>query len=210
MHLAATDKLLTCGGSSSRAPTCVSTPNETGPQEADPLTPSASILPLLNLSSTSSSELLIVEGRLGTLAVRVLIDGGAKGNFVNEETRKKAGLPLPLVDPQPLTVADGRTIQCYNTPNCTLSINGLDMTLDLLAAPLAYDVILGKSWLSTLQPLNRLAEEHPHFHLTFWPSPSVERFRGTVNGRATLDFQTVHKAAKTEGYQSLLLFHQGP
>lgn len=137
---------------------CVVSPVHTspfpmGPDQASTSTPRLPFDPQLQNSVNSAEELLIVEGRLGTQAVQVLIDSGANGNFVNEDTIRKSGLGTPSTASRPLTIADGSTISCFLTPNVPLSVNGFSMTLDLLSTPLAYDVILGKPWLAEHNPL---------------------------------------------------------
>src|SRR5262249_3029620 len=137
-------------------------------------------LPPIEMDSPHSSDkLLIVEGCLGTIPVRVLIESGAKGDFVNEETRQKAGLKQPLPSPKELTVADGRVLQCHLTPQCPLTITGFSMTLHLLAAPLFYDVILGKPWLATHNPTidwknNTLSFSTPEGQLITWTASDAQ------------------------------------
>ena len=145
---ATTDRFVeTCVDISVHTPTCLDADHVALGQ----LTSSPDSLPLAT-SLPFADELLVIEGHLDSLPVRVLIDGGAKGNFVNEETRKTAGLGLSSSPPRPLVLADGRTITSQLSPNCPLSIHGSNFTLDLLSAPLSYDVILGKPFLSSLNP----------------------------------------------------------
>ena len=68
-------------------------------------------LPLLALqaSLTGSNELLIFRGRLGRCKVRILIDSGARGNFVSQEMKEKLQLKTDDANPVKIVLADGRT-----------------------------------------------------------------------------------------------------
>ena len=108
---------------------------------------SSPYLPLFALEPIASSDLLRVEGRLGRHKVRVLIDGGARGNFVSLGVVKAANLQTLKDDSFEVTMADGWKSPAVIAPNCHLKIKHYDIDLDLLATDIAHDVILGKAWL---------------------------------------------------------------
>src|SRR5262249_20784981 len=63
------------------------------PETLDPVTLSSDI-PILALQTPliAATDLLIFKGCLGRHKVRVLVDGGAKGNFVSDKIRERLGL----------------------------------------------------------------------------------------------------------------------
>ena len=121
-------------------------------------------LPLLALEPIASSDLLRIKGRLGRHEVRVLIDGGAKGNFVSLAVVKAAGLRTQDDSSYVVTTADGRKLPASIAPDCTLRIKDYKISLDLLATPIAHDVILGKAWLEKVNPIIDWKNNEVTFH----------------------------------------------
>ena len=129
-------------------------------------------LSLYALGPIASSDLLRVDGRIGRRKVRILIDGGAKGNFISLEIVKAANLRTTDEPSYEVTLADGSKITATVVPDCTLKIKDYQVSLDLLATPIAHDVILGKAWLDEVNPrinwrLNEIEfdDEEGHHHL---------------------------------------------
>ena len=109
-------------------------------------------LPLYLIEAISSSDLLQVEGHLGCHPVRILIDGGSRGNFVSEEVVKEAGLRVNPQIQKKIVIADRKEYLATLVSACSLSIGEYRQSFDLLKAPIAFDIILGKPWLERANP----------------------------------------------------------
>lgn len=113
---------------------------------------------LLVVSSSSNHKLLKFVGSIQNTPVRVLIDCGATHDFVNLDFAELCLTPRVHPNAQsPISVqySDGkcRTFQrtMYST---TINIQNVTVQRDLLAIDLGdkHDVILGKAWLSDVNP----------------------------------------------------------
>src|SRR5215472_2936101 len=95
-----------------------------------PIGPDPSI-PTINVhkSSNSSSPLLIFEGRLKNHPIRVLVDGGAQGNFVSKMLVRKEDLKPDETDVSTIILADRRTKQTPLVNNVSFSIGEYRTTL---------------------------------------------------------------------------------
>ena len=105
-----------------------------------------------SINSISSLDLLHVEGRLCHFPVRILIDGGSGGNFVSIWLVQDAKLRVGTQMTRTITLADGTQHSASLVPSCALVIAEYHDSFDLLAAPITFDVILGKPWLERFNP----------------------------------------------------------
>lgn len=101
-----------------------------------------------------AQELLLVKGRLLGRRVTVLIDGGAKGNFVSTNfVRHIRARTTRVASPPRASLADGRVYTCDKRLNAPLlEIDGYRARIGLWALPIEHDVILGKPWLAQVNP----------------------------------------------------------
>ena len=100
-------------------------------------------------------ELLVVEGSMFGVKIRILIDGGAAGNFIKKETLSK--LPTQATSnftkyERPIYLADDSIIQSSTFGKLPFSIGKYKEKAEFITAPIAYDVILGKPWLTLVNP----------------------------------------------------------
>src|SRR5262249_23252220 len=102
-----------------------------------------------------SPAMLRFQGQVKGHSISVLIDSGATGNYIRSSLVK--GLKIltePLEEPYDVNIADGTT---YNVKRRAIklpvNIDGNDMKLSLnLLALKGHDIILGKTWLTTVNP----------------------------------------------------------
>ena len=103
----------------------------------------------------SNSSLMIMTGRLCGRKVTILIDSGASTNFINNNLLKS--LPPELL-PQPnsphikIQLANKSLINGVLVPSLPLRVKDFSKHIDFIAAPIGYDIILGKTWLSSENP----------------------------------------------------------
>ena len=109
-------------------------------------------LPVYAIEATSHTDLLRTEGRLGQHVVRILIDGGSRGNFINNQLVQRVSLCMDTHLMQPIIVTDGSHYTATLVPACELEINEYRERFDFLAAPISFDIILGKPWLEKYNP----------------------------------------------------------
>src|SRR5262249_39774399 len=84
--------------------------------------------------------------------VTVLIDGGSKGNFISSKIIKQAKIPQLSPSKHTITMADGSTCKAYEQKGLPVEIQQYSAHIDMMVAPIAHDVILGKPWLESLNP----------------------------------------------------------
>ena len=101
-------------------------------------------LPINALRLDHSTELLLVRGRLEDKQVRILIDGGARGNFMSMALGKEMGLGRRMGENRTVTIADGTTHDCFKVEGLTLKVDDHMEMIDIYQAPTVHDLILGK------------------------------------------------------------------
>src|SRR5271169_4978633 len=109
-------------------------------------------LSMIDTKCNPENELLLVEGKVNHKKVSILIDGGAKGNFINEKVRQETLLKMDKSNIRRLAVADGRTHMSTKVPQCPVKIGTYNDKVDFYSAPIIYDLILGKPWLAKHNP----------------------------------------------------------
>src|SRR5208337_4350583 len=108
---------------------------------------------LANTEATLNDQLIIFDGHIENVPARVLIDSGAVGNYVSESLSKKIMIPETRGNHQvKVTIADGRSYNCGLLKDAKLKIETYFDQLDFIIAPIVYDVILGKTWLTKFNP----------------------------------------------------------
>ena len=101
-------------------------------------------------------DLMITKVRVGNSIASYLIDSGATPNFISSEWAEKARITTTENGKQiVVTVADGRhmTFDETKTSMLTLNLGGFQWRESFTVIPMTgYDIILGKPWLSDIQP----------------------------------------------------------
>lgn len=90
--------------------------------------------------------LTTLEGQIGGVAVQILVDSGALGNFLSTDAARRCGLttgkPGGLI-----TLPDGSTVRSAGEVQIPLVIGTYDSVVNALVASLpGFDVILGQEW----------------------------------------------------------------
>jgi transposase InsO family protein len=84
---------------------------------------------------------------------RVLIDGGAEGNVISTSFQQKHNLLRTTINPIPVLLPDGSSSITNHTVAITIERNKYIDTLNPILYPLKkYDLILGKPWLTHINP----------------------------------------------------------
>jgi hypothetical protein len=84
---------------------------------------------------------------------RVLIDGGAEGNVISTSFQQKHNLLHTTINPIPVLLPDGSSSITNHTVAITIERNKYIDTLNPILYPLKkYDLILGKPWLTHINP----------------------------------------------------------
>jgi hypothetical protein len=105
------------------------------------------------LDRTNNPELLICEGSLLNEPITILFDGGANPSYIRQDLTVISGLTLHSTNIQ-IKLADGSIIDGQRTSDLDFSLFG-DVFHDshsFIAAPIAYDIILGIDWLRKHNP----------------------------------------------------------
>lgn len=112
----------------------------------------------------ASRTLLSFIGNVAGAPARILIDCGAEGNVISSSFRKQHSLPRTLGPPIPIILPNGSSSISSSTSTFTIERDHYSDTLDALVYPLSnYDLILGKPWLTTINPLINWRNNDLHF-----------------------------------------------
>ena len=124
-----------------------------------PLAPLASLPPLeLHGVRSQPANLFLLQGWIKNQSIRILLDSGASGDFIDEKFARDQGWPLTPSD-RTIRLADGSIAPAagqVTTEWLLAAAKGdpLPFTSTFTATPLGqYDVILGMTWLHQHDPL---------------------------------------------------------
>ena len=176
--------------------------------DLDPLASLASLAPTLSKSqlrrlrkrairlqsfTTAEAErtLLTFIGSVNGYPARILIDGGAEGNVISTSFQQRHSLPLTSCAPIPIILPDGSYSITNHSASIHLERDKYSDDIDTLLYPLKkYDLILGKPWLTRINPLINWRNNDLHFshqgndvHWTcrgFTPSSVSAKSRGLL------------------------------
>src|SRR5262249_36371743 len=109
-------------------------------------------LPLCAVGAVSDTDLIIFNRFLYGIPVKVLIDGGLKGNFVSNRIMKHTKIPLYSSTLYTVSMANGTTCLAKSLKGLPLVVNSYKDDINLLLAPICHDIILGKPWLDIYNP----------------------------------------------------------
>ena len=142
----------------------------------------------------AESQLLTFIGSINGHPAKVLIDGGAEGNIISSSFQKRYQLDRTQCLPIPILLPNGSSSITSHTVPITLDRGDYSDSLNPILYPLnKYDLILGKPWLTKVNPLINWRTNDLHF---------------THNGTDVLwncrGFKADHIQSRTKG---LLLTH---
>ena len=110
----------------------------------------------INTKAGPNADLLIFDGLLGNIKTRFLVDGGSQESFIDaNHLRRNAIRVIRKVTPDLVHLANGLTQESnYYTPDQRLTLGTLVDREKFHTTELSegFDAILGKSWLSRLEP----------------------------------------------------------
>ncbi|KAG7669555.1 hypothetical protein KSW81_007707 [Nannochloris sp. 'desiccata'] len=104
---------------------------------------------------TCANQLLIMEGSVSTLPVKVMIDGGAGATFITGKCAKRLNLhPRTRAGSITVRLANGSTYQCRETVTVPLRISTYRQSVRMFVLDVdsAVGIILGKNWLEFHNP----------------------------------------------------------
>ena len=119
-------------------------------QETATLPTTISALPTTKPDSDNSRKLLVVRGKMLGKSVWVLINGGSQGDFTSSQlVRVVRASTIPRDRSMFLRLADGNKFSmCNYVLPAILKVESKSETMHLDVAPIGYNVILGKPWLT--------------------------------------------------------------
>lgn len=158
--------------------------------------------------------LLKINGYVNRQYARILIDGGASGNFVSGRwiTERATVQDTPLI--REVVLADGTRYQVNKVlRQARIKMGPYRDALDLEVIPLGgtYDVILGKPWLSHHNPdidwrLNVVRFMHQGREIILAPSlHNVDTMEGSRGADRLISAVQLDEIVKKEGTQNLFL-----
>ena len=99
------------------------------------------------------TDLLTLQGRIQGNPVKVMIDSGASGMYLNKETAKRLKIITSPTEAKKLIVADGTTQEINRKTHISLQMGNYLEELDLNIANIPqHEIILGKQWLQKNNP----------------------------------------------------------
>lgn len=121
----------------------------------------------------ASRTLLSFIGNVSGHPARILIDCGAEGNVLSSSFRKAHDLPRLPGPPIPIILPDGSSSISSHTCSVSIARDKYSDNLDTLLYPLQnYDLILGKPWLTSINPSINWRTNDLHFthngHQVLW------------------------------------------
>jgi len=112
----------------------------------------------------ASRTLLSFIGNVAGFPARILIDCGAEGNVIASSFQKRHSLPRTPGPPIPIILPNGSSSISSFTSSFSIDRDQYTDTLDALVYPLSnYDLILGKPWLTVINPLINWRNNDLHF-----------------------------------------------
>ncbi|KAJ3278090.1 hypothetical protein HDU76_010026, partial [Blyttiomyces sp. JEL0837] len=147
-------------------------------------------------SLTEDEELLIVNGTLYGHKVRILIDGGATSCFIDSKLVDYLNLHDKIDSELAVNIrlANGDTCQGKTLRDQPIRVRQNSKTykdkLDLVMAPICYDIILGKNWLRRVNPQIDWQTNVLKFSKYIWncslpsPTPLITEMSATALKRA--------------------------
>jgi hypothetical protein len=127
-----------------------------GPQakKEDHTHPAGTTLEISSLSEAFTKKPLTFQGTLNHAPVRILIDSGAMGNFISQQTADHFSFALHSVTNIPITFANGSSGSCNKAAIAAyLRFANHEEQLDLQVVSLPnHDIILGQPWLEHWNP----------------------------------------------------------
>ena len=126
-----------------------------------------------------STELLIFQGRLGRKSVKILVDGGSKGNLLRDTLVNELELRTERGNDHIIVLADGRTTYSgKRVPTVPIAVGSYRERINFVTAPIVHDVILGKPWLDAYNPQIDWASNSLTFEMEqarhCWRSPIIQ------------------------------------
>lgn len=110
-------------------------------------------------------QLLTFNCLVGGFPARVLIDGGAECNVISSFFQKQHHLPRTSISPVPVLLPDGSTSITNHSVPVTIDRNNYSDNLNPILYPLKkYDLILGKPWLTQINPQINWRTNALHFN----------------------------------------------
>jgi hypothetical protein len=112
----------------------------------------------------ASRTLLSFIGNVAGAPARILIDCGAEGNVISSSFCKQHSLPRTLGPSIPIILPNGSSSISSSTSTFTIDRDHYSDKLDALVYPLSnYDLILGKPWLTIINPSINWRNNDLHF-----------------------------------------------
>jgi hypothetical protein len=158
-----------------------------GPESPVACSPSRTTVQLHHVQRrTSKTNLLVVKGSISGKTISILIDGAAESSFINNKSPALLGkTPIATVGIQ---LANKRVIPGKEYTKLSFTVPGTDTTYshsrNMIAAPIAYDIILGKDWLDEEDPNiswpNNTVTFNGHHWVCNSPQPKVEHISANV------------------------------
>ncbi|XP_043725863.1 uncharacterized protein LOC122672458 [Telopea speciosissima] len=107
------------------------------------------------ICGVKTPETMRVVGRLGHVAVTVLVDSGSTHNFLSLKVAKKVGISPTNQQPFEVMVASREKISSPGMcKNVSLNVQGVTIVADFFLLALGgYEAVLGAHWLQTLGPI---------------------------------------------------------
>lgn len=153
------------------------------PSEAVDLDPLAPLIALATLSKSklkrlhnrttrlqsfttdvAEHTLLTFIGAINGHPARILIDGGAEGNVISSSFTRKHSIPLHSCSPIPVILPDGSSSITSHDAPITLERDTYSESLRPIVYNLQkYDLILGKPWLTNINPAINWKNNDLHF-----------------------------------------------
>lgn len=112
----------------------------------------------------ASRTLLSFVGSVHSCPARILIDCGAEGNVIASSFVKKHSIPRNKGPSVPVFLPDGSSTISSHSATVSIHRDTYNDTIDALVYPLdKYDLILGKPWLTSTNPLINFRNNDLHF-----------------------------------------------
>lgn len=165
---------------------------------------------------TMMTNLPVYEGQIKNRTIKILIDSGASENYVSPNIAQLAEHST-IIDDRQVETAGGQITEITEKVHLDLDLNGFHCSIQAYVFPTKFDLILGRSWFTMINPKPDWSSDTwhiPHKNNPVKLSPcNISTVTKSIITRPHINYLLSHKQAQRiikQGAQSFLLYTKHP